>query len=478
MNGADGRSFGDVHYFYGPRNANPPHHRFDKGSYVYLFENAGERRARIEVANQPGTDDQDAFDGFLDRTKVAYSYKQQCTVTIYAPETVEGHDEWHLPTFDPRNENKYHYKLVSLDIYFWTPKDALKFVDNIRRILPPSQVDIQDEPAPPPRPVDAGPDPLVSKLERIALSDGQKPASLNGVPSFAPPPISAVNDPTSAGTNNTNATNSTTSSYAPIAPYNPAAPPAPEAVRHREKTPPPEDGHPNPLAAVVAYDQAQPFSPGYAPSIASIASPGLPPSYTHPQGAPMFSPPPRQPLAGMASPGLNAPAGFGMLQRAHTMPPTPGLASPYSPGFPGSPGFHVPQATAAGPTPPVSVSSPAPSGLAAPPPPPPPATVPPAPAAQPVPPPGGFSTYNYAASQAPPQSPPPATAGASSMPLGDYSIHSQVYRPTAAEAVGYKQYEPKGGSFGKEPKGKFEENANRLERGLTGALKRFEKKFG
>lgn len=57
------KSFGDVHYFYGPETANPPHHRFDKGSYVYLFENANEGRARIEVANLVGTDDQDAFDG-------------------------------------------------------------------------------------------------------------------------------------------------------------------------------------------------------------------------------------------------------------------------------------------------------------------------------------------------------------------------------------------------------------------------------
>lgn len=55
--------FGDVHYFYGPPTASPPHHRFDKGSYVYLFENAHERRARLEVANQPGTEEQDAFDG-------------------------------------------------------------------------------------------------------------------------------------------------------------------------------------------------------------------------------------------------------------------------------------------------------------------------------------------------------------------------------------------------------------------------------
>jgi hypothetical protein len=59
----DNTSFGDVHYFYGPPTERPRHHRFDKGSYVYLFEDAPNRRARIEVANQPGSDDQDAFDG-------------------------------------------------------------------------------------------------------------------------------------------------------------------------------------------------------------------------------------------------------------------------------------------------------------------------------------------------------------------------------------------------------------------------------
>ena len=56
-------SFADIHYFYSPDNVKPRHHRFDKGSYVYLFERANERRCRIEVANHPGTEDQDAFDG-------------------------------------------------------------------------------------------------------------------------------------------------------------------------------------------------------------------------------------------------------------------------------------------------------------------------------------------------------------------------------------------------------------------------------
>jgi hypothetical protein len=56
-------SFADIHYYYGPPTAKPPHHRFDKGSYVYLFENAAHRRARLEIANNAGTPDQDAFNG-------------------------------------------------------------------------------------------------------------------------------------------------------------------------------------------------------------------------------------------------------------------------------------------------------------------------------------------------------------------------------------------------------------------------------
>ena len=55
--------FADVHYYYGSPTAKPPHHRFDKGSYVYLFENAAQRRARLEVANNAGTPEQDAFNG-------------------------------------------------------------------------------------------------------------------------------------------------------------------------------------------------------------------------------------------------------------------------------------------------------------------------------------------------------------------------------------------------------------------------------
>ncbi|KAI1018655.1 hypothetical protein LB503_005934 [Fusarium chuoi] len=390
---------------------------FDKGSYVYLFENANERRCRIEIANQPGTEDQDAFEGYLDQTHVRYSYKQQCSVTLTGPEAVADQNEWHLPTFDPQNQNKYHYKLHSLDIYFWTQTDALQFVNGVRRVAPPSNVEVLDEPGPPPQPAPMSS--VVQQLENVAISDPQYGSA--NAPSFAPPPNVPAPPPAPPS--------EAPASFAPMA-YNPAAPAAPETIQHREKTPPPDEDPLNPLAVAVAYDyHKQPFTPGM--------------------------PPPSQfPPGGVTSPGLPPPQ-FGQhpgLQRAATMP-AQALGSPYGATFPGSPGFVSP--------------------------PPPPQTQPPAqtqPHSQPTPPasnpglppppPGGFTQYNYThqEQQAPTQ------------PGAEYSIHQQVYRPTQTELANSEIY-----SFApktKEPRGKLEENAGRLERGVTGMLKKFEKKFG
>ncbi|KAI0160674.1 hypothetical protein GGR57DRAFT_490324 [Xylariaceae sp. FL1272] len=422
--------FGDVHYFYGPPDAKPPHHRFDKGSYVYLFENANDRRARVEIANQPGTDDQDAFDGFLDRTRVRYSYRQQCLVTI----TVEGvvgppidPSQWHLPTYDPRNENKYHYKLHSVEIYFWTQDDALQFVNGVRRVLPSQQVEVADEPAPPSHSHAHSQDihPLVQKLEKAAISDSRPQQS--DIPSFAPPP-----------TTGSSGQNDSPQSFAPMA-YNPAAPPAAEQYRHREKTPPPEDDGNHPLVAAMARDQAGPFSPGYGQTTFSAppGTAGLPP----PTYGGLTSP--GLPTPGIASPGF-PPSQYAHLQRSATTPAaglaSPGLTSPYGANFPGSPGFAPPPTAQTQQHTPHPVQSP---GL-------------------PPPPPGGFSQYNY--QNAPQQA---------SM---DYNIHQQVYRPTEQEhglAAKYNGYKPK-----TEGQSKLGENAQRLEKGVSGMLKKFEKKFG
>ncbi|KAK5992930.1 hypothetical protein PT974_06355 [Cladobotryum mycophilum] len=412
--------FGDIHYFYSPAEVKPRHHRFDKGSYVYLFENAGERRCRVEIANNAGTDDQDAFEGFLDQTHVRYSYKQHGTVSITVADTVDQ-GQWYLPTYDPRNENKYHYKLHSLDIYFWTQQDALQFVNAIRRVLPPAQVEVLDEPAPPPQP--AGMSAVVQKLENAAISDPKYNNDQASVHSRHSIHSMHSNSRNSAGPTRTSTGTPGAASLPPPPPppasftpmaYNPAAPAAPEAIRHREKTPPPDEDPLNPLAVAVAYDyQRQPFTPGLPPpSQFPPSTPGFPPQFTHP--------------------GLHRAA----TQPIHGALPSPGLASPYGGGFPTTPGFA---------------------------PPPPPATQPPpAQHAQHAPPPGGYSNYSYSQQAHAPQGPV------------DYSIHQQAYRPTEAEA-GHKipPYQPKS-----ETKGKLEENAARLERGVSGMFKKFEKKFG
>lgn len=366
----------------------------------------------------------------LDQTRVWYSYKQHCMVSLTVADSV-NQNEWHLPTYDPRNENKYHYKLHSLDIYFWTQKDALQFVNGVRRVLPPAQVDVMDEPGPPSQ-QQGNMGQVVQKLESAVISEPQYSTSdhgSQGATSAAPAvSVAAVPPPPPAQPAN----------FAPMA-YNPAAPAAPETIRHREKTPPPDEDPLNPVAVAVAYDyQRQPFTPGYpaqAQFPPGVTSPGLPPS--------------------IGSPGLPPPG----IQRSATMPAnaglaSPGLVSPYGSGFPmGQSGAPPPPPPQSQPPPQVAQhqvpNQPTPPVVASP--------------GLPPPPPGGYSNYSYSQ---------PGQAAPSG---SDYSVHQQLYRPTEDEAANSAEnpYPPR-----QEPRGKLEENAGRLERGVSGVLKRFEKKFG
>ena len=55
--------FADIHYYFTAPSPRPVQHRFDKGSYLYVYHNATRHSSRLEIANHPGTSDQDAFQG-------------------------------------------------------------------------------------------------------------------------------------------------------------------------------------------------------------------------------------------------------------------------------------------------------------------------------------------------------------------------------------------------------------------------------
>jgi hypothetical protein len=352
----------------------------------------------------------------LDNSHIEYSYKHSCLISL----TVDGNGklpsqdpmEWRLPTYDPRNEKKYLYRLHALDIYFWTTEDTLSFLNAARRVLPQDQLAILDEPGA----LSTHADdvcPVVQKLESAAISD---PSYHSGQKGDSHPAASAEGQPASEPTKS----EQKPADFAPLA-YNPAAPAAPEAIRHREKTPPPpEDGNANPLAAAAISDKGQSFGPVYQTAFA-----GPPTATFGPTPGGYFPGPPKGPA--IAPPSYSQspyaqPIGFAPSYPQHQtqFSNQPGFQSPLqSPGFSGPPVVET---------------------------------------AQPPVPPGGFSTYQYSQAQ--------------SVPLvDDYSIHHQIYRPTEGEAA--VKFKP-----GKEPRGKLEENAVRVEKGVTSILKKLEKKFG
>lgn len=373
------------------------------------------------------------------------------------------------------------YRLHTLDIYFWTKEDALSFVNGIRRVLPQHQITIQDEPVAPPAHTDAM-SPVVQKLENVAImdpsyQDGRTKDSRTTTSSIAGPPMSALPNSQEAshfsplGFKPTPPPAQEPAVFAPLA-YNPAAPAAPEAIQHREKTPPPEDGAANPLVAAATSDQGQtygvpfqqpgsypgppssqpqsqqgyfPGQPGPSSAAPPVASPPHQPqspyaqhfqhSFAAPPTVPTSNPPAYKPQASPHIPVTqfaNYPGSPGISSGA----PTPGI---YSPGF-GSPQQPAqnPSAVASGGYNPGA------------------------------PPPGGFAQYNYGQGTA------QQAALSHTQPLmTDYSVHQQVYRPTTNEASTQHHEKP-----AKAPTGKLEQRASQLERGMTGLFKKLEKKIG
>ncbi|KAF2659244.1 hypothetical protein K491DRAFT_623161 [Lophiostoma macrostomum CBS 122681] len=456
--------FADVHYYFSAPSSKPPHHRFDRGSYVYLYHNPVQQKGRLEVANHAGTPEQDAFAGILDAVKVEQTFKHPCLFSITvnafrgqggsnAPSPQQDVSQWHLPTLDPNNQSKYMYPIHTIDIYFWTPDDATMFLDSLKRVAQPHQLQVTPNPQASPAPAEHKLDmmnPVVAKLEKAAISHSSRSPSISTTQSFPGPPTAPA--PATSPPNN----------FQPMA-YNPAAPAAPEPIAHREKTPPPPDAADGTgLGTAAMNDQhTSPYNPlqsSFAPQSTSQPYMPGPPSRTHtqtfsgpptpgihrtntaqsgslpppPQSPPAFAPPPSAPPPGQfdgqgPSPGLQRQSSVPVQQYAN-YPGSPGHPPVQSPGF--------------------SSHSPLPSpGYA------------PQQQYQPLgsPPPSGYTQYQYSStSQQTPGTDP-------------YSMHQQLYRPTEQEALGH---EPT-----KQPTSNMGRRAEKVEKGVGRFLKKLDKKF-
>ncbi|GKZ69157.1 hypothetical protein AnigIFM50267_004344 [Aspergillus niger] len=358
--------FADIHYYFAAPCPKPLHHRFDKGCYLYLYLNSALQKVRIEVANNPGTPEQDAFNGALDNIHLRHSTKfpTLCTVTVdgqvpspppgqpaFPPPPGAISSEWQLPG----NDSPALFRLHTLDIYFWTTEDVNQFLDLIERHLSQSQIETDRHPFPPPPQSTVSS--VVQQLENVAITDpgyqngqtrnSQAEVVSNPVPSYQaitppsnlppPPPLGGLATTaqpvmpgiqTVASEQQDNAPPEPTP--APL-PYNPAAPPAPEPIRHREKTPPPDDAETGTgLAAAAAVDNGLAY-PQSSQMPQGLAATATAPSATRGLSAPPAPPGPAPPYS---MPGNYVPPGppSAGLSSFPTSLPSPGLPS-YSASF-------------------------------------------------------------------------------------------------------------------------------------------------
>ena len=449
----------DIHYYFQTPTPKPQSHRFEKSSYLYIYQDATQSKARLEIANNPGTEDQDAFAGSLGNIHIHHSteFPTLCTVTVDgltgAPENGASQHDWLLPS----DQNEWR-RIHTIDIYFWTLEDANQFLDTASHVLAKEQVDTDREVV---EQTDQPLSSVVQQLESIAVSDpayqnGQtrdsqanptaiaaSPASTQATPetlSFPPPP-----PPPGAPSSNPIQQERQASPEKPAEPentaplpYNPAAPAAPEFIKHREKTPPPpEEGE----------GAGLPFNP-HQPNI-GMSSFAPPPTST--PGMP-YSTPAAQPAQGYASPPPSA-----GLSHAHTFSMGSGsaLQSPTLPTYQQSflTGQTVPN-----------------NGMSfAPPPQDPNAHL--------------YAQQGYGMQQQQmgynnpyEQQQPPQPLQRSNT---EYDIHSQVYRPTMDEVHSHAQKTARKSmkAPGQRPHA-IEDKAHKMESGVNRFLKRLEKKIG
>ncbi|MCJ1341762.1 hypothetical protein MMC09_007059 [Bachmanniomyces sp. S44760] len=518
--------YADVHYYFSAPNPRPLQHRFDKASYVYLYEDGERGRGRLEIANNAGKPEQDAFTGYLDAAKLSRSHKHPnlCTVVVdgaaaaphgtSSPPQGPGEEHhWRLPSADPRDEGRYLFRLHTLDIYFWTAHDAESFIGQTQRMLRQEQIEILDAP-PAPAPHRDAMSPVVQQLESIAVTDpafhnGQTRSSAPTATTSPQPPI-----PKAPETHKDATSPAPPGDFKPLA-YNPAAPAAPEFIKHREKTPPPPDNDVGTGLAAAAYmdhhhaqvpqvqggsfpppppgqpphgqalgsttpmqpppnqygspSSSQPYAPPgrHASSASSQAPPrgqgtgGGSPYSPHPQSAQSYAPPPGR------TGSVNRPSPQNSTSFAP--PPTNTQSQSYSPGAAtlDSPSIQVLGSSyVAPPKQPLQHLQPQyPDYLSS------------RPHSQSQsrptdphqPPVGGYADYNY--------SQPQQQQHHHHHGQPDYGIHQQVYRPTEEEMGSHGGKKPSAGSAQGKP-GKYEEKAEKVEKGVNRFLRKLESKMG
>ncbi|RMZ90862.1 hypothetical protein DV736_g1911, partial [Chaetothyriales sp. CBS 134916] len=407
-------------------------------------------------------------------------------------------DEWKLPSADPRESGKQNYRIHTMDVYFWAEEDARSVIQTLQQLLDPTQLDVAELQPVPHSDLQTEQEssrhenivhPVVQNLENVAISD---PAYQNGQtrdaysqardlqqrrqPPQAEPATNLIPPPPQlqhpdASVSPVSAISSTESkqkqheagqSFAPMA-YNPAAPAAPEPISHREDTPPPlDDGHGTGLAAAAAHDRVygQPNSQPWT---------GVP----HPNQYGLYSSPPAQSFSSLPPPPASATsfagppsAGSGAhpeqsrytssIAAEHYIPSQTSPSSNRSSDPVETPGSQFYSSISGGPHKPLAHVQPQYADyLSA--------------NSRSTPPPGGYSQYNY--SQA---------SQGQAVPSGGYEIHSQVYRPTEAEAKGHgnHHHRPSRTDTGQSGPGRKESRADKVEKGVSKLFKKVDKKFG
>src|SRR3954470_5938093 len=122
----------------------------------------------------------------LNSVKVEQTYKHPClfTITVDAFRSQGGDgdkddlSQWHLPVPDPQGYGRYMYRLHTVDIYFWTPDDATMFIDSLKRVLQPHQLQLVSNPQAPVHSEHKTDtlNPVIANLEKAAITHTRNPS--------------------------------------------------------------------------------------------------------------------------------------------------------------------------------------------------------------------------------------------------------------------------------------------------------------